>query len=461
MKLRNLLFGTMIACAFAACSNEDDPIPNVDPTPEAGTASLNVAIDTKALKTKSGEDAALTSLTVVVYDNAGKYLASKTNDGTSVSGQNAPVSNDEASFKDLPAGSVKIVAYANMAGTGIDYTADMAVMAGKAYALPIANQTISNTNLPMSSGAATVTLVANKTNFYGYSDAEIAASGIAGETVNLSSTPLPLYRNVARVDLMYVDLNVNANAKADPTESEKAFIKSGTASFTINEVFIMNAKNYTKFGNTAASVTDNAAKTAWGSVEFTGTEANPLKYYGGRWKWATVPSGKESTDPFKYVPVEASRLTDSYYARTIASIPEKKEQALSEESYNTATIVLGSATNETPIQSFYVFENSNITAQTFATMLVVKGAYAFKSEKESLSRVEAYYPVKVGIDGLSASDENTQTEQGVYRNRCYQIYLTIAGDGVLDPTDDDQVADLYVKTKVVDWAKVKQSPVIE
>lgn len=94
-------------------------------------------------------------------------------------------------------------------------------------------------------------------------------------------------------------------------------------------------------------------------------------------------------------------------------------------------------------------------------MLVVKGAYAFKSEKESLSRVEAYYPVKVGIDGLSTSDENTQTEQGVYRNRCYQIYLTIAGDGVLDPTDDDQVADLYVKTKVVDWAKVKQSPVIE
>lgn len=24
MKLRNLLFGTMIACAFAACSNEDE-----------------------------------------------------------------------------------------------------------------------------------------------------------------------------------------------------------------------------------------------------------------------------------------------------------------------------------------------------------------------------------------------------------------------------------------------------
>ena len=46
MKLRNLLFGTMIACVFAACSNEDDPIPSVDPTPtpEAGTADLTIVI---------------------------------------------------------------------------------------------------------------------------------------------------------------------------------------------------------------------------------------------------------------------------------------------------------------------------------------------------------------------------------------------------------------------------------
>ena len=47
MKLRNLLFGTMIACAFAACSNEDDPIPNVDPTPEAGTATASLTVSVK------------------------------------------------------------------------------------------------------------------------------------------------------------------------------------------------------------------------------------------------------------------------------------------------------------------------------------------------------------------------------------------------------------------------------
>ncbi|WP_455636367.1 fimbrial protein [Parabacteroides sp.] len=158
----------MIACTFAACSNEDDPIPSVDPTPEAGTASLSVAMDTKSMKTKAGEESALTSLTVVVYDNAGKYLASKTNDGTEIAGR---ISNDEAHFEDLPAGNVKIVAYANMAGSGIDYTADMSVMAGKAFALPInSDNTITTTNLPMSRGALSVALKANKTNFYGYTD---------------------------------------------------------------------------------------------------------------------------------------------------------------------------------------------------------------------------------------------------------------------------------------------------
>ncbi len=48
MKLRNLLFGTMIACAFAACSNEDDPILGRDPTPQTGkNATLVLTVSVK------------------------------------------------------------------------------------------------------------------------------------------------------------------------------------------------------------------------------------------------------------------------------------------------------------------------------------------------------------------------------------------------------------------------------
>ena len=36
MKLQNLIYATMVACAFSACSNDDDPtIPDPDPdTPD-------------------------------------------------------------------------------------------------------------------------------------------------------------------------------------------------------------------------------------------------------------------------------------------------------------------------------------------------------------------------------------------------------------------------------------------
>ena len=52
MKLRNLMYATMIACAFASCSNDDVPTPdNGNPDAEGGT-SLTVKFD-KAADTKA------------------------------------------------------------------------------------------------------------------------------------------------------------------------------------------------------------------------------------------------------------------------------------------------------------------------------------------------------------------------------------------------------------------------
>ena len=45
MKLRNLMYATMIACAFASCSNDDVPTPdNGNPDAQGGT-SLTVKFD--------------------------------------------------------------------------------------------------------------------------------------------------------------------------------------------------------------------------------------------------------------------------------------------------------------------------------------------------------------------------------------------------------------------------------
>ena len=44
MKLRNLMYATMIACAFASCSNDDVPTPdNGNPDAQGGT-SLTVSL---------------------------------------------------------------------------------------------------------------------------------------------------------------------------------------------------------------------------------------------------------------------------------------------------------------------------------------------------------------------------------------------------------------------------------
>ena len=76
----------MIACAFAACSNEDDPIPSVDPTPtpEAGTADLTIVVKnlTKSTQTKAGEDenakegeAKIYNLFVALYNEDGTLFS--------------------------------------------------------------------------------------------------------------------------------------------------------------------------------------------------------------------------------------------------------------------------------------------------------------------------------------------------------------------------------------------------
>ena len=110
MKLRNLLFGTMIACVFAACSNEDDPIPSVDPTPtpEAGTADLTIVVKnlTKSTQTKAGEDenakegeAKIYNLFVALYNEDGTFL--QVSDLTANEDEEVTDSNNEIQFKGL------------------------------------------------------------------------------------------------------------------------------------------------------------------------------------------------------------------------------------------------------------------------------------------------------------------------------------------------------------------------
>jgi len=438
MKLRNLLFGTMIACAFVACSNDDDPTP--EPTPEAGTASLKIALNTKAKQlTKADIDKTITTLTVAIYDAGGNLIVSKTNDGTNV---NTDVTNDEASFNELPAGTdLKLVAYANMP-TGTDFSKLTSL--GNAILFPAANGSlnISDDNLPMSSGAVAINLTAGVANYYGYATAEVPVGAHS-----LDVNPLALYRNVARIDLMSVSLDITAGKLF----KEGAF--AGKATFELDEVFVLNATNKSLVGNAGASPlsTSTMSVANWGDVMSSG-----FNYYGGRWS---------KLNGSAYGKVPADKTVDAYYTKVYTQAAV--DQEFTKDGGNATTVITNA--DGTPVKSFYVFENHGASEEAIAhsTKLALRGHYtlAVKDDKGNVisteDRAEAYYSAKVGIGNYVQGGAQPSGEFGVYRNRSYQMALTVAGNGNLDPTEEDLNASLFVRTKVVEWGQVKQNVVIE
>lgn len=191
MKLRNLLFGTMVACAFVACSNDDDPTPNPNPTPEAGTVNLDISIETKdALVSKaiqSGDEKKINTLAIFVFDaESGDQLAKAWIDNTEKTDPQT-----SAHFAGLPAGAkVRCAAYANIEEeetekvTGIEQTLAVSIPADgfKPDALPMVGFTPVNEVL---------TLVSGKVN-------EVTVS---------------LERTVSRVDVVSLVFDITQNSK--------------------------------------------------------------------------------------------------------------------------------------------------------------------------------------------------------------------------------------------------------
>ncbi len=207
MKLRNLLFGTMIACVFAACSNEDDPIPSVDPTPtpEAGTADLTIVVKnlTKSTQTKANGDenakegeATIYNLFVALYNEDGTFL--QVSDLAVNKDEESTDSNNEIKFEGLKAGaSYRALAFANVPMEALTATANSFELTSDYYVLSGEGAN----GLPMSSGISPVFTLAEGENYYGYSNTT------GGNSIE-SGKPLGLIRNVARAELSALSLDM-------------------------------------------------------------------------------------------------------------------------------------------------------------------------------------------------------------------------------------------------------------
>ena len=454
MKLRNLLFGTMIACAFAACSNEDDPIVGPD-QPQTGenNATLTISVKnvarnlTKAVAegTQTENEAKITDLTVALYDaETGALVASSSDIAT----EDATADNDEVQFAGLTEkAKLRAIAFANMGEISLTGTT-INNFVSPVYTMPTAG--FSEDYLPMSSGLSDLFILQAGKNYYGYNKTREEGVNI------LVAEPLYLIRNVARIDFKGLSL--------DMTKATKDVYVAGTATIVPECVFIMHGRtksNAADMGN-GDSWWSTASNTVWGNVSAT-YAANATDYASGY-------RGDFVNDDAMFTNMSGS-IIEGYKASlpTGALIQDIASEGAASASITTAP-------------KFYVFENpqvkaaremngaDNFKSEELATEIVVKGTYKLENAKKvgsdavyNYAEKTAYWPIKIAVTNEMAAGTADYLNDGkIHRNIIYSIDATLAGRGYDDPTvPPTDFVELFVKTKVLDWGNANQSSVVE
>ena len=443
----------MIACAFAACSNEDDPIVGPD-QPQTGEVETTLAFAIKGADTKTkagtqtGAEEKVNNLRVILYTADGNYVASSTTGATK---DNVNDNREVQMTAKLPAGvtSYKVLAVANLSTSFADNvgTSLAAMEQGAPFGTGAA---IGDAGLPMSSGvSAAFTVTLGKANYYGYTTDDIVDYD-ATKDVIVASEPLPLIRNVARVDLKKVTLDLNASTKEPGYTAISAQLQ-------LQEAFILHAR--IKAAAADLSTTPswwNSTAGTWGTIAAQYT-ASTTELLSGRNVFESTPSTFENV---------VGTADDGYKTVLSQTITQNSTVAVSQELEGI---------------SFYILENDKTSASReivvtgddavtnhshqYATELVIKGKYKVTSATNTSGTYKypeevRYWPIKIGIDGISGSGAGTGS---VHRNYIYEITeATIAGPGYKDPTKkEDDPIQLFVKTKVLDWGSANQSSVVE
>ena len=431
MKLRNLLYATMVACAFASCSNDDDPIDNGggNETPNA-EAALEVKVATPALtKADDVTDKTISSLAVLVFDVKTGRLESKGVDKAGKAGASSVIAEK------ITAGAKRVLVLANVGSEVSGYTAGLTN--GTEYST-VLNDTKDfaeevDGSLSMNSGVYPVDLQAGVTNYLGYTETEANnynghyLSQAAGKTVKL-------YRNVAKIVLSKVQVT------ADET-------KYKNAELDIENVFILHANKTTKLVG--------ADGASWGT-----TMPASLNYLNGTENnmytntWVAYMKDKEKVQNYL-------TSTDLYDYKDIFSSGLAK----------TGLTVEGTKTPWEPTEknAFYAYEN---TSKDIYTLLVVKGKFKYGDLQAPESR---YYSVAIGKDGIpgigedgtysapSGFDGSRSSLSGTVRNLQYNVELKVAGPGYTTPFGPKAEDDTYldVKVEVVGFGTINQSTEIE
>lgn len=346
MKLKNFMFATMIACAFASCSEDDAVIDNGPDPVTKGDANFTIVVNSQNMGTKavkpegSGEtlkgETDIKNLTLVVFNSTGDFLASATGN-----------TDGKVSIEGLAPQTIQFMVFANMSIAEINKLNSSTI-----YSQPLAlgaNGFNVTDGLPMSSNLVKDVALVSGNNYYGYDEDEMTNPAENGK--HSVGTPLSLFRNVARVDLEAVKLSM--------ADSE---YESGEASFQYTGAYIENAAN--------KALTNGGIASDAGFV--TGS-AKDYKFYAN----------------FVETPAIAT-------PQTFTKDTERKDavDVSSEKAYYYVLTNTQEGANVTPTK-LVVRGNFSLT-----------GAQKAGDDKTyTLASQEGFYPITVGVDGLTSAEK--------------------------------------------------------
>lgn len=416
MKLQNLLYATMVACAFSACSNDDDPnIPDPAVKMDATftTAFIPVGNSGSPLKstTKAPDDAygTVNKIGLAVFDNGamGNAMAP----GTLLSYVEKANDVDTTACVAAKSGAVKVLVIANPTANMFDNINTLDDFLDK-----ISEEEIDTDNLLMSSKVYDLNLKVGRNVMVGTLSGSVFASNTTADQV-IKEENIKVYRNVARVEVPSITVN--------PREG---FGKGKGATFTLSKVFVANVRPSVRVAGKNGVTGLFSAETAWSSV--VNSEATLVK--GG----ATESDAKYS----KAIPT-----TIEYTASDIAT--GKKETIEGAQ--------------------LFVYDNASnaviASPEENATLLVLKGTYSYITDAGTTSTSDqAYWTVAINNSTpVGGGDKDFPAHCGVLRNVKYVMNVTITGpgSGTIDP--ESNAASLTSKIEVVSWGEVVLDPSID
>lgn len=457
MKLKNLLFATMFACAFASCSSDDDPV--IDNggggTPVAKDEAVLVVnmtgVDTKA-NIAPNENAINAETTRVIVFNG-------TDDNAKVEAV-GPVNQSlgEDNKITLSPGNKKVLVLANYNGEITQGTTTFSELENKT----IDFEGFEGSYLTMNSAVFTVSLKAGEVNYLGYTEDFVNTGNKGHYLSDAAGKPVYLYHNVAKVVLNKIVVDESSTKTQYPNPD-----------LDVKKVFILHAHKKSKLFTEAA----------WGetnlSTSYLNAKDNANENSESYTEWVTYMKEKEQV--FNYL--DADNSDAGYEVENYSDLKLGWKTGINSEGEITAGTKLETVWGDKNKKTFYIYENPTTTeSQTeLYTLLVVKGDFSYDGYEDGSAvrktDYNRYYSVAVGITGFEngyiiPSNEYGLTSglrgeegngKGVIRNLQYSVGMTVKGPGYTTPfgPKNDKDAFLAVNVQVVEFGEVIQDTEFE